>query len=364
MLDGTSQIKPQQRRGRGAGSNAAGRYERHTRQGLDDGWGSLDAEGEALRTHVTVDAARRVITRNNSPDIPFDRSVNPYRGCEHGCVYCFARPSHAHLGLSPGLDFETRLFAKADAAARLRAELARPGYVCAPIAFGTNTDPYQLIERDWRVMRGCLEVLAEARHPVTITTKSHLVTRDVDLLAAMAADGLAKVAISITTLDHRLARDLEPRASTPGRRLAAIETLAAAGVPVGVMVAPVIPALTDHEVEAILEAGARAGAVEAGWILLRLPGEVAGLFREWLEDQVPDRARRVLNRLREARGGRDNDPRFGHRFRGEGPAYELLAQRADRARARLGLQGRAGPGLRCDLFQSPRAASDQLDLFG
>ena len=363
MANRADVIKPDERRGRGARTNAAGRFEAHAKARLDDGWGTVEEVGPSAQTTVTAEAVRKIITRNQSPDIPFDRSVNPYRGCEHGCIYCYARPSHAYMGLSPGLDFETRLFAKPDAAARLAAEIARPGYRCAPLAFGTNTDPYQPIERQWRLMRQCLDVLAQADHPVSITTKSHLVTRDLDLLAPMAAKGLVNVSLSVTTLDHRLARALEPRASTPRRRLAAVQALATAGVPTGVMVSPVIPALTDHEIEAILAAAAQAGAVEAGWILLRLPLEVKDLFQEWLADEAPERAGRIMSQIRAARGGRENDPRFHERFKGSGAAAEMIAQRFARARRAHGLERDDRPGLRTDLFRPPTGDCNQFDLF-
>lgn len=338
-------------RGRGTVAGPAGRYEPYARQAVDDGWQSL-LEQEAVQTEVTWEAARTVITRNTSPDIPFDRSINAYRGCEHGCAYCYARPAHAYMGLSPGRDFESRLFAKSGAAEALRRQLARPGYKVRPIAMGTNTDPYQPIEKQHAITRLLLEVLYEVRHPVTIVTKSALILRDRDLLAALAAEGLIKVALSVTTLDRHLARRLEPRASTPQRRLDAIRLLSEAGVPVSVLAAPMIPALNDSEMEAILAAVAHAGAREAGYILLRLPGEVAGLFEDWLRRHVPDRAERVLNRLRAMRGGRMNDPRFGHRMRGGGIEADLLSARFRRAANKLGLnQGQTA--LRCDLFRPP-----------
>ena len=307
-------------------TNRSGRFEPVTALAFDDGWGGVD-DTPPLRTTVTADHSRTVIARNNSPDVPFDRSINPYRGCEHGCAYCFARPSHAFLGLSPGQDFETRLFYKPEAAALLRAELARPGYRCRPIAMGTNTDPYQPIERTHRVTRSVLEVLSAHNHPVTITTKSALVTRDVDILADMARRDLVKVALSVTTLDRRLANRLEPRASTPERRLGAIRALNDAGVPVAVMVAPIIPGLTDTEIESILAAAAQAGARESGYILLRLPLEVASLFREWLELHAPLRAQRVMSLVRQTQGGKDYDSRFGVRQHGSGPYAELIRQR-------------------------------------
>jgi DNA repair photolyase len=349
-------------RQRGAIGNDVGRFEPLDRQQESDGW--WEDEPPPLRTQVTDDASRTVITRNRSPDIPFDRSVNPYRGCEHGCVYCFARPTHGFLGLSSGLDFETRLFAKPEAPRLLDAELRRPGYRCRPIAIGTNTDPYQPIERERRIMRGILEVLAAFHHPVIITTKAALVTRDTDLLAPMAARTLVGVAISVTTLDGDLARRLEPRAPTPARRLAAIETLAKAGIPTAIMVAPVIPALTDHEMERILAAGQRAGAMSAGWTLLRLPFETQQLFTDWLDHHRPARKSHVLGLLEDSRGGGLNDSRFGHRMRGSGPYAELLARRFDVATRKLGLAARPGRTLRTDLFAPPPRPGDQLSLFG
>jgi DNA repair photolyase len=354
---------------RGATGNASGRYEPTATVPADDGWAEAlgaawdDPDLPPLRTEVREERARSVLTRNTSPDVPFDRSINPYRGCEHGCIYCYARPTHAYLGLSPGLDFETRLTAKPDAPALLEAALRRPGYRVAPIAIGTNTDPYQPIERQRGIMRGILEVLAAYRHPVTITTKSALVLRDLDLLSAMAADGLAAVALSVTTLDRALARRLEPRASPPAARLKAVAALAAAGVPAAVMAAPVIPGLTDHELESILEAGAAAGAGAAGFILLRLPVDVGPLFRDWLAVHAPDRAARVESLLRQCRGGALSDARFGRRMRGEGPVAELLSHRHRLACRRLGLvDGRAGT-LRSDLFRPPPRAGDQLSLW-
>jgi DNA repair photolyase len=349
-------------RARGAVSNRSGRFEAQARVAVDDGWERDDEDLPPLRTEVAVDASRTVIARNASPDVPFDRSINPYRGCEHGCVYCFARPSHAFLGLSPGLDFETRLLAKPDAARLLRAELARPGYRPAPIAIGTNTDPYQPVEKRLRIMRGVLEVLAESRHPVTVVTKGALVERDADLLGAMGRAGLAAVGISLTSLDRRLARTMEPRAAAPERRLAAIRTLAAAGCPVRVMVAPVIPALNDMELEALLAAGRDAGATTASYVVLRLPGEVAGLFREWLAEAWPDRAARVMKRVRALHGGRDYDAAWGKRMTGEGVEATLLARRFDVAIRRLGL-ARKGPTLDVGGFRRPAADGAQLSLF-
>jgi DNA repair photolyase len=347
------------RKGRGAASNRAGRYEAHAREAADDGWGCLEEPLAKLRTTVAIDSSRTVIARNTSPDVPFDRSINAYRGCEHGCVYCFARPTHAFLGLSPGQDFETRLFAKPDAPKLLREALARPGYACQPIALGTNTDPYQPIERRFEITRGILAVLWEHRHPVTITTKSAGVTRDLDILERMAARNLAKVFLSVTTLDRRLANRLEPRASTPDKRLEAVRALNAAGVPAGVMVAPVIPGLTDPEIESILLAAQRAGAREAGYLLLRLPLEVRALFEEWLAVHAPDKARRVLALVRETRGGRMNDARFGHRHRGQGAYAELIGQRFAAAARRLGLDRRSAD-LDTGQFTVPTA---QMSLF-
>ncbi len=327
------------RRGRGATINPPDRYARTHVEADGD---ALDRERQVeglapLPTMVTIERPRRIITRNDSPDVPFDRSINPYRGCEHGCLYCYARPSHAYLGFSPGLDFETKLIARPDAPALLRRELARPGYVCRPIALGTNTDPYQPIERRYRITRGILSVCLEAEHPVTIVTKSDRILADRDILSRLAVRRLVKVAISITTLDRRLARVLEPRAATPMRRLAAVRALAEAGVPVGVMVAPVIPGLTDHGIEEVLRAAAEAGAQEAGWTLLRVPLEVRDIFYAALAEYSPERARRVRSLLRAARGGRDNDPRFGHRMRGEGPYVALIARRFALAVRRTGL---------------------------
>lgn len=348
------------RRGRGACSNRTGRFESERREGVDDGWDNLETP-EARPTEVQDEPARTIITRNDSPDISFEQSINPYRGCEHGCIYCYARPSHAYLGLSPGLDFETKLFAKPDAARLLERELAKPGYVPMVIALGTNTDPYQPIERQRRITRQILEVLAAARHPVGIVTKSALVTRDADLLADMARDGLAKVALSVTTLDRRLARAMEPRAPTPARRLEAIRTLAEAGIPVAVLTSPIVPGLNDHEIEAILAAARDAGATEAGYIALRLPREIKDLFREWLVAAYPDRADRVINLLRSMHGGRDYVAEFGLRQRGSGAYADQIALRFRLALARLGLNRRRLP-LRTDLFVRPVPQGGQLSL--
>ena len=320
----------------------------------------VDGVPPPLRTTVTVEKPRTIITRNQSPDIAFDRSINPYRGCEHGCIYCFARPSHAYHDLSPGLDFETRLFAKPDAPALLRAELAKRGYVCRPIAFGTNTDPYQPIEAKWRVTRGCIEVLAECNHPITITTKSDRVTRDLDLLAPMAAKGLAAVMVSVTSLDPKIAMTLEPRAPHPGKRLAAIRKLSDAGGPVFVSMAPVVPAVTDHEIEHILERAAEAGARSAFFLPVRLPHEVAPLFRAWLDAHFPDRAGKVMAIIQSLRGGRDNDPDVFTRMKGQGPWAELLRTRFLKAARKYGLEGERLQ-LRTDLFRPP--AGPQGELF-
>lgn len=319
----------------------------------------VDGGPPPLRTTVTIERPRSIITRNQSPDVPFDRSINAYRGCEHGCVYCFARPTHAFHDLSPGLDFESRLFAKPDAPALLKAELAERGYVCQPIALGTNTDPYQPIERDWKITRQVLEILHACHHPVTITTKSDRMCRDLDILGPMAARGLAAVMISVTTLDPQLARIMEPRAATPPRRIAAIHALAQAGVPVWISLSPMIPAINDHEIEAIVAAGAAAGAVGATSIPIRLPHEVAPLFRDWLATHFPDRAARVMHHITTMRGGRDNDPRFFARFQAQGPYAALMRQRFHKACASHGLR-RERIVLDCTQFRSP---SDQFSLF-
>lgn len=312
----------------------------------------IDGGEPALHTSVAIEHPRSIIARNSSPDIAFDQSVNAYRGCEHGCIYCFARPTHAWLDLSPGLDFESRLVAKPDAPRLLRAELARRGYVAKTIAMGTNTDPYQPIEAEWRITRGCIAILAECRHPLMITTKSDRVLRDIDLLAPMAADRLVAVGISLTTLDPALARKLEPRAPHPRRRLAAIRGLSEAGVPVNACISPIIPAINDHEIEALVAAAAEAGAMSVTNIPVRLPNEVAPLFRAWLAEHFPDRAERVMHIIRSIRGGRDNDPRFGNRMRGSGPFAELIRMRMVKAARRHGLAG-ARIRLRDDLFVPP-----------
>ncbi|MDQ0316543.1 PA0069 family radical SAM protein [Amorphus orientalis] len=349
------------RRCRGAAVNPSGRFEPTALEAFDDGWESL-GDLPALKTDVRLETPRSVITRNESPDIGFDRSINPYRGCEHGCVYCFARPSHAYLGLSPGLDFETRLTAKPDAAAVLERELASPRYQPKTIALGTNTDPYQPIEKEHRITRSILEVLERTNHPVGIVTKSAMVVRDIDILQRMAEKGLARVAISITTLDRKLARAMEPRAATPERRIAAVEALSAAGIPTSVMVAPIIPALNDGEIETILERAAAAGAREAGYVLLRLPLEVSDVFKDWLLRHYPDRYRRVLSIIREMRGGKDYDSTFGTRMKGEGPYAWTLGRRFELAakRNKINVERQR---LRTDLFVKPLGDGRQLSLF-
>jgi DNA repair photolyase len=353
-------LDPERRRGRGATINPDGRFERERREDADDGWGTL-GELPPFRTTVSVEKPRTIITRNDSPDISFDRSINPYRGCEHGCVYCFARPSHAYLGLSPGLDFETQLTAKPDAAALLAKELSAPGYRPQSMAIGTNTDAYQPIERRLRIMREVLEVLARFNHPVGIVTKSALVQRDIDLLAPMAAKGLAKVAVSVTTLDPKLARTMEPRAASPAKRLETIRRLSDAGIPVTVLVAPVIPAVNDSEIERILDAAHAQGAREAGYVLLRLPLEVKDLMRDWLMTHYPDKLRHVMSLVRSTRGGKDYDPSWGQRQVGSGPFAWLIGRRFELAAERLGFN-RSRTRLRTDLFSAPRSGPEQLSL--
>ncbi len=350
--------------GRGAPSNATpSRFNLKLRE-ADGDWRDeqrlIDGDVRPLRTQVTVEHPRTILSQNNSPDIPFDKSVNPYRGCEHGCIYCYARPTHAYYDLSPGLDFESRLFAKPDAANLLRREIGRKGYVPTPIAFGTNTDAYQPVEREWRIMRKCLEILFEANHPLTITTKSDRVLRDIDLLAPMARKGLVAVAISVTMLDPQLHRILEPRAPRPEKRLAAIRGLAAAGIPTHANVAPIIPAINDHEIEAILQKVAEAGAATASWIPLRLPHEVAPLFQDWLRVHFPDRAGKVMAIVRSIREGRDNDPDFFGRMRGKGPWADLIRTRFRIAARKHGLN-QSRIRLRSDLFTPPRS-DGQLTL--
>jgi len=348
------------RHGRGAQTNRSGRYEPIAYEPQDDGWESL-AELEALTTEVQEVPARRILARNDSPDIGFDRSINPYRGCEHGCIYCFARPTHAFLGLSPGLDFETKLFAKTDAAQALERELAEPGYEVSTIAIGTNTDPYQPIERRYRIMRRILEVLSATNHPVGIVTKSALVLRDLDILTSMAKRGLVKVALSVTTLDRRLARAMEPRASTPDKRIETLQRLVDAGVPASVMVAPVIPGLTDMEMERILECASTVGIKNAGYVLLRLPLEIGDLFTEWLQANCPDRAKRVLSLMRSTRGGKLYDAKWGKRMVGDGPYAWMIGRRFEMAAERLGMN-ESLVELRTDLFTPPSRPGQQLKL--
>jgi len=347
-------------RGRGAASNESGRFEPHKREMFADGWEPEPEEGFETREHV--ERAKSIITRNVSPDIGFDRSINPYRGCEHGCSYCFARPTHAYLGHSAGIDFERDIYVKVNAAELLRAELANPRYKPKPIAIGTNTDPYQPLERKYKIMRSVLKVLLEAKHPVTIVTKSALIVRDLDILTKLNKLGLVSVGISVTSMDHRLSRFMEPRASTPSRRLEAIKLLSESGIPTRIMAAPMIPAVNDHELERILDAGKAQGATTASMILLRLPGEVRDIFREWLLKTYPDKVKHVMNLVRDYRGGRDNDPRFGSRFTGEGPYAVLMQQRFEKAVSRLGLEEDSMP-LRTDLFAHPQKETAQLSLF-
>jgi len=354
-------IDAARRRGRGAQTNASGRYEHEARAAFDDGWQSLD-ELPPFKTSVGLDTARKVISRNDSPDIGFDRSINPYRGCEHGCVYCYARPTHAYLGLSPGLDFESKLLMKPDAPALLEKELTASNYEPRTMAIGTNTDPYQPIEREHKIMRGILEVLEKTGHPVGIVTKSALVTRDIDILARMAEKNLAKVAISVTSLDPKLARTMEPRASTPLRRLEALRQLSAAGIPTVVMTAPLIPALNDSEMERILDAAAHAGVKEANYTLLRLPLEVRDLFREWLIANYPDRYRHVFTLIRDMRGGKDYDSQWGARMKGTGPMAWMIGRRFEIACERLGLN-RKRVKLSTSHFVQPAKGGEQLDLF-
>jgi DNA repair photolyase len=351
---------------RGARSFVAGRFETLAREPFDDGWTPEEKDAAELQTSVTEERARSIISRNDSPDIGFAQSINPYRGCEHGCIYCYARPSHAYLELSPGLDFETKLFAKTNAAELLRAELSKPGYVPSPIAIGANTDCYQPIERKFRITRQILEVLAECEHPFTLVTKSALVERDLDLLAPMAKKNLVKVFVSIGSLDRTLARKLEPRAASPQRRMDVLKNLSQAGIPCGVMLAALIPALNDKTLEQVLEAAAAAGAAEAAYVIMRLPNELKELFKEWLAAHYPERAGHVISIVRQMRGGRDNDPRFGSRMTGTGLFAELIEKRFDIACRRFGLNGhgagRKPPSLDCSRFRPPSAAG-QLSLF-
>ena len=351
---------PAQTRGRGASANVSGRFERLNVSLFDDGWDSL-GDLPPLKTSVFAESPKTIISRNASPDISFDRSLNPYRGCEHGCAYCYARPTHAFMGLSPGLDFESKLFAKINAAELLRRELSMPGYTPKTLALGANTDPYQPIERSHRITRQVLEVLAEFNHPVGIVTKSALVVRDLDLLKPMAEKGLVKVAVSVTTLDAKLARSLEPRAATPAKRLAALEMLSAAGIPTVVMVAPIIPAVNDSEIEAILKAAYAAGVREAGYVMLRLPLEVKDIFQDWLAGEMPDRAAKVMSLVRSVRDGKANDAAFGRRMTGSGPYAWSIGRRFELACQRLGLN-RQRTKLAADLFKRPPQAGEQLTL--
>ncbi|RRI05505.1 PA0069 family radical SAM protein [Mesorhizobium tamadayense] len=353
-------VRPERNRGRSAGINPSGRFERVSRHVFDDGWNSLE-ELPPFKTEVQVEKPRTIITRNESPDISFDRSINPYRGCEHGCVYCFARPTHAFMGLSPGLDFESKLFAKPDAARMLDRELSKPGYQPRTIAIGTNTDPYQPIEKQYRIMREILEVLEARGHPVGIVTKSALVTRDIDILSRMAERGLAKVALSVTTLDRMLARTMEPRASTPTKRLEAIRQLSDAGIPASVMVAPIVPGLTDPELERILDSARAAGAREAGYVVLRLPLEVAPIFKDWLLRHYPDRYRHVMSLIRSMRDGKDYDSEWGKRMKGAGPYAWQIGRRFEIAAKRLGLNAERRQ-LRTDQFVAGSGGGEQLML--
>src|SRR4051812_8221083 len=356
------EIDPQIAHLRGARSFLQGRYENEAREAFDDGWTPEEKETTELKTAVTIERARSIISHNDSPDVGFDQSINPYRGCEHGCIYCYARPSHAYLELSPGLDFETKLFAKTNAAEVLRAALAKPGYVATPIALGANTDCYQPIERKYKITRQLLEVLAECEHPVTMVTKSALVERDLDLLAPMAEKNLVKVFVSIGTLDRTLAARLEPRAATPERRLGILRALAAGGVPCGVMIAALIPSLNDSTMEQVLEAAAGAGAQEAAYVIMRLPHELKDLFKEWLAEHYPERAEHVISIVRQLRGGKDNDPRFGTRMTGRGNYAGLIETRFAMACRRLGLRGhgagRKRPDLDCSRFRPPARGED------
>ena len=350
-------------KGRGAASNREGRFESQRSEVFDDGWTSDDEPAAPVTTHVTHERSRSIISRNDSPDVHFDQSINPYRGCEHGCIYCFARPSHSYLNLSPGLDFETKLFAKTNAAELLREELSRPSYRVSPINVGANTDPYQPIERRYRITRQVLEVLHACGHPLTIVTKNALVERDLDLLADMAKRNLVRVFVSVTSLDNRLASKLEPRASAPHRRVEAIRRLSAAGVPCGVLVAPIIPMLTDRWLEAIVERATQAGATMAGYTMLRLPHELKDLMREWLQQHFPERAEHVMSLVRQIRGGKENDPRFGSRMHGEGEFATLIRQRFDIATRKAGLGRTRDITLDTSCFVPPRKSSPQAELF-
>ncbi len=351
---------PQLERGRGARSNPGNRFDVETRQFLDDGWDTL-AELPPLKTEVFTETPKSIISRNQSPDISFDRSINPYRGCEHGCTYCYARPAHAYMGLSPGLDFESKLFIKPNAAALLREEFTAPNYAPRTIALGSNTDPYQPIEKQYRITRQLLEVMAEFQHPVGIVTKNAMVTRDIDLLQPMARQGLVKVAVSITTLDGKLARAMEPRASIPAKRLAAIEALAKAGIPTVVMIGPIIPGLNDHEIENILKAARAAGAREAGYTMLRLPHEVKGIFKDWLEKAYPDRFAKVMAQVKDVRGGRESSSQFGERMTGSGPVAWMIGRRFQLACQQLGLNSNRLK-LNTQAFHRPPQQGEQLAL--
>ena len=361
MDDPSYRVEVDRRRGRGASANPSGRYEPAQREGFDDGW-EIEEELPSLPTEVIVEKPRTIIAKNDSPDILFEKSINPYRGCEHGCSYCFARPTHAFQGLSSGLDFETKIFAKPNAAELLEKELRAPSYQPATIALGSNTDPYQPVERRFRITRSILEVLSRMNHPVGIVTKSALVTRDIDILSQMADRQLAKVAISITTLDPKLARRMEPRAASPAKRLETIRKLTEAGIPVSVLVAPIIPAINDHEIEAILKASAAAGAQEAGYVLLRLPHDLKDLMRDWLAEHYPDKLKHVFTLLQEARGGKDYDAEWSTRQSGVGPYAWMLGRRFETAAERLGLNKR-NLRLRKDLFKVPPKETGQLSLF-
>ncbi len=350
-------------KGRGAASNREGRFESARSEVFEDGWTPDDEPAAPIETHVTLERARSIISRNDSPDVPFDQSINPYRGCEHGCIYCFARPSHSFLNLSPGLDFETKLFAKTNAAELLRAELSKPTYRVQPIKLGANTDPYQPIERRYKITRQVLEVLAERKHPLTIVTKNALVERDMDLLVEMARQNLVYVFLSVTSLDNRLASKLEPRASAPHRRIEAIRRLSAAGIPCGVLVAPIIPMLTDRWLESIIEQAAQAGARMAGYTILRLPYELKDLVREWLQLHFPERAEHVMSLVKQMRGGKENDARFGSRMRGEGEFAALIRQRFAIAAKKSGLARNRDIRLDESLFTPPRPDSAQAELF-
>jgi DNA repair photolyase len=351
---------PQLERGRGSRSNPTHRFDHQAKEFLDDGWDSL-ADLPPLKTEVFTENPKTIISRNDSPDISFDRSINPYRGCEHGCTYCYARPAHAYMGLSPGLDFESKLFIKPNAAALLRQELTATNYTPATIALGANTDPYQPIEKQYRITRAVIEVLAEFRHPFGIVTKNAMVTRDIDLLQPLAEQGLVKVALSVTTLDGKLARAMEPRASIPAKRLLAIETLAKAGIPTVVMMGPIIPGLNDHEIENVLKSARSAGASEAGYTMLRLPFEVKGIFKDWLEKAYPDRYARVMSQLREVRGGKETSSQFGERMSGTGPTAWLIGRRFQLTCQKLGLN-RSRLKLRTDLFERPAEVGQQMML--